>query len=199
MAKMWTKKEEAFLKKHYRKMSNGELAEKFSVSPESIRKKEKRLGLVREHPRRKKEKEVARPAFRKWTKKEELYLRKYYLKETNAQLAKKFKTTSKAVEKKLWRMGLKRKSKSSRLSEEERRKKIGDFLREKYQPLTVEKKVDTSRSRAIAQFDLAIKLYYAKKYKQAEKAFKKIGKEFSNLEDLVYKAKQYIKFCLEKR
>jgi len=133
-----------------------------------------------------------------WTKKEELYIRLHYLKETNAELAKRFKTTPKSAEKKLYRLGLKRRGKKSRVAEEKRKKRIENFLREKRSP-GEEKGIDEDRSRAIAQFDVAIKLYYAKKYRKAEKAFEKISKEFSNFNDLVYKAEQYIRFCLDKK
>ncbi len=202
MAGIWTKKEEDFLKKHYRKMSSEDLAKKFGVSPAAVRKKEKRLGLVREHPRRKGEKKTARPLSRKWTGKEEEYLREHYLKKTNAELAKEFKTTLKSVEKKLWRMGLKRRKgrkvdKDSE-GEGERRSGIEELFREKGQSMR-EGRIDEQRSRAVAQFDVAIRFYYARKYAKAAKEFGKISKDFVDIGDIVYKAKQYVKFCLDKK
>ena len=203
MAGIWSKKEEDFLKKHYRKMSSGDLAEKFGVSPDAVRKKEKRLGLVREHPRRKGEKKIARPLSRKWTGKEEEYLRAHYLEKTNAELAKRFKATVKSVEKKLWRMGLKRRKggKVNKNSEGEGAKGSGieELFRRKRQLRGRDRKMEEQRSRAIAQFDVAIRFYYAKKYVEAAKEFEKISKNFVDVTDIVYKAKQYIKFCLDKK
>ena len=155
------------------------------------------MGLIREHPRRRKEKKVAPSVSRKWTKKEELYIRGHYLKETNAELAKRFKATPKSVEKKLWRMGLKRRGRSSRVSGEERKRRIEKFLRGEHQPRE-ERKIDEQHSLAIEGFGAAIQLYYAQKYKQAESAFGKLIKDFAGVYDIVYKAKQYIKFCLNK-
>ncbi len=202
MAGIWTKKEEDFLKKHYRKMSSEDLAKKFGVSPAAVRKKEKRLGLVREHPLRKGKKKVALPPSRKWTGKEEEYLREHYLEKTNAELAKRFKTTVKSVEKKLWRMGLKRR-KGKKVDKDsegagKKRSKIEELFREKPQ-LEREKRITEQRSRAIAQFDTAIRFYYAKKYAKAAKEFEKISKDFVDIGDIVYKAKQYIGFCLDKK
>lgn len=201
MVKSWLKKEEDFLKKHYQRMSIEDLAKKFDVSPAAIRKKEKKLGLLREHsPRKgeKKKKKVTPPVSRKWTEKEEDYLRKHYLKKTNVELAKRFRTTAKSVEKKLWRMGLKKRGKSAKDREEERRRKIEEFLGRKRQVIK-EKKVDEHRSQAIAEFDVAIRFYYDKKYKKAEVAFKKVIKDYADVSDIVYKAKQYAKFCLDKK
>lgn len=200
MARTWMKKEEEFLKKHYRKMSIEELAGKFDVFPDAIRRKEKRLGLIREHPHRKKEKKIAPSAPRKWTEKEELYLRENYLKESNIKLAERFRTTPKSVEKKLWRMGLKkRKVKKVDMSlGGERKKGIEEFLRRQLHPIKKEEKVDERRPQAIARFEAAIQLYYAKKYEQAESSFGKLIKDFADLYDVVYKAKQYTKFCQSK-
>jgi DNA-binding CsgD family transcriptional regulator len=202
VARIWAKKEEDFLRKHYRRMSSGELAKKFGVSPDAVRKKEKRLGLVREHPRRKGEKKVTLPPSRKWTGKEEEYLREHYLEKTNAELAKRFKTTLKSVEKKLWRMGLKRRkgkevNKDSG-GEGERRSRIKELFREKPRPGR-ERRIAEQRSRAIAQFDVAVRFYYAKKYVKAVTEFEKLSKDFVDIGDIVYKAKQYIKFCLDKK
>lgn len=199
MAKIWTQKEEDFLKKHYRKMGGEELAKKFDVSPEAVRKKEKRLGLIREHPRLKKKKKIVPSPPRKWTEEEERYLQEHYLEEPNIELAKRFRTTLRSVEKKLWRMGLKRRQKGVDSSPpgEEREKKIEEFLGEKHRP-GGEKEIDQQRSRAIEGFEAAIQLYYARKYRPAESAFGKLVKDFANVHDIVYKAKQYIKFCLNK-
>lgn len=195
--KIWTKREGGFLKRYYRKMNSEELAKKFGVSPEAIRKKEKELGLIREHPRRRKEKRVAPSVSRKWTKKEELYIQEHYLKETNAELAKRFKVTPKSVEKKLWRMGLKRRRKGHPVSGEGRKTSVERFLQEGYRAKE-EKKIDEQRFLVIEEFEAAIQLYYARKYKQAEGAFGRIVKDFAGVHDLVYKARQYIKFCLNK-
>ncbi len=209
MAKMWTKKEEGFLKKHYRKMGGEELAKKFDVSPEAIRRKEKRLGLVREHPCRKKEKKTILSLPKKWTEREEQYLREHYLEKSNVKLAKKLKTTPKSVEKKLWRMGLKRRKRgadrspgegrereSGKKGEKERR--IEKFLREKH-PSEGEKKIDEQRPRAIEGFEAAMRLYCAQKYRPAESAFRRLVKDFADVHDIVYKAKQYLKFCLNRK
>ena len=201
MAKSWSKEEEDFLKKHYRKMSIEDLAEKFGVSPAATRKKEKNLGLLREHSplkQEKKKKKVAPPVFRKWTEKEEGYLGKHYLKKTNAELAERFGTTAKSVEKKLWRMGWKRRRRTAKDREEERRRRIEEFL-ERKRPVVKEKKVDGCRSRAIAEFDVAIRLYYDKKYNKAVAGFEKVIKDYADIGDIVYKAKQYIEFCLDKK
>ena len=198
MAKVWTKKEEGYLKKHYRGMSGRELAEKFAISPDAVRRKEKKLGLIREHPSRKKGKKKVHIVPRKWTREDELYIRGHYLKKTNAELAEKFKTTPKSVEKKLWRMGLKRRGEKPGVTEEERRR-IKEFLREKNHLAGGMVKVNEYRSRAIVQFDEAIKLYHEKKYRQAERLFGKLIKDFSNVHDIVYKAKQYAGFCRDKK
>jgi len=193
------KKEEEFLKKNYLKMTSEELASQFDVSPNAIRKKEKSLGLIREHPHRKEGKKITPSLLRKWTKKEDLYLQKNYWKESNIKLAGRFRTTPKAVEKKLWRMGLKkRKAKKVNMSPEgERKKGIEEFLRQLH-PIREEEKVDERLPQAIARFEAAIRLYYAKKYEQAESAFGEITKDFAGLYDIIYKAKQYIKFCQSK-
>jgi len=202
MAKRWSKKEEDFLKKHYRTMGREKLAKRFSVSPDAVRLKGKSLGLVRKEARpkkvRKEKKKVVSAVSKRWTLKEEHYLKKHYVTKTNVELAERLKTTSKSVEKKLWRMGLKRKKKVSKVSVEDRNRRIREFLKEA-RPAEVEKKTDEHRSRAVAQFDAAINLYYAKKYKQAESAFGKVVKDFTDVYDIVYKAEQYIGFCLDKK
>lgn len=198
MAKQWTKADEKYLKRYAPKMDIEKLAEKFEVSPEEIRRKEKSLGIIREHARRKKvrKKKVQPPSAKDWTKKEEQYLKNHFEKMRNTELAKKFKTTVKSVESKLRRMGLKRRRKSAILPEEERRRKIEEILRERHRRLG-EERINNRRPEAIAQFDRAVRLFHAKKYKRAEAVFGKIVKDFGNSIDIVYKAKQYIKLCQE--
>ncbi|MCD5391048.1 hypothetical protein LR007_04200, partial [candidate division NPL-UPA2 bacterium] len=140
MAKRWTKKEERALKKYSSKMSIEELAKKFGVSSVEVRKKEKSLGIIREHPHRKKVgKKVLRPSTRKWTRREAEYLRNHFEKMTNVELAKRFKTTAKSVESKLRRMGLSRTRKSIIVPEEERKRKIEEILREMRKQVREEK------------------------------------------------------------
>ncbi len=196
MAKRWTKKEERALKKYSSKMSIEELAKKFGVSPSEVRKKEKSLGIIREHARRKKvKKKVLPPPTRKWTKREAEYLRKHFEKMTNVKLAKRFKTTAKSVESKLRRMNLRRRRKPIIIPEEERKRKMEEILREMRKQVREEKIGGNRRGEAIAKFDRAVQLYYAKKYERAEAAFGKIVKNFGNAIDIVHKSREYIKLC----
>lgn len=198
--KTWDKRQITYLKKHYRKMTAAELAEKFGLSPSSIRSKEKALGLVRKHPARTRKKPLKKviASARKWTKSEELYVGKYYLKKTNAQLAKKFKTTPKSVEKKLYRMGLKRRIGATRLSHEEKQRRIEAFLLERH-PKIIDQTAIQQRKEAIAQYEKAMKFYYKEEFETAEEAFKNITENFADTRDVVYKAKQYIGFCKRKK
>ncbi len=134
---------------------------------------------------------------KKWTKREEIYLRNHFEKMGNIELAKKFKTTVKSVESKLRRMSLSRRRKSTIIPGEERKRKIEEILSERRQRLREEGRGDNHRPEAIAQFDRAVRLYYAEKYERAEAAFGKIVKDFRNTIDVVHKAKQYIKLCQE--
>jgi Zn-dependent peptidase ImmA (M78 family) len=66
MAKNWTEKEEQYLKDHFEKKNNAELAEKFGVTAKSIESKLGRLKLRRAKPAKPtktaKEVKVAKPA-----------------------------------------------------------------------------------------------------------------------------------------
>ncbi|MCK4437373.1 hypothetical protein KAU86_05435 [bacterium] len=198
MAKRWTKGEEKALRRYSSKMSIQELAKKFGVTPGEVRKKEKSLGIIREHTPRKKVRRKAPPSStRKWTEREAQYLKNHFEKMTNAQMAKKFKTTAKSVESKLRRMGLRRERKSAVIPEEERKRKIGEILKEMRRRLEEERAGENHRGEAIARFDQAVQLYHTKKYERAESAFGKIIKDFGNVIDIVRKARQYIKLCQE--
>lgn len=52
-----------------------------------------------------------------------------------------------------------------------------------------------ARSKAIAQFEKGILLYYDRRYQEAIIEFQKVMDNFNMVIDVVYKAKQYMKFC----
>lgn len=126
--------------------------------------------------RKKKEVKMER---KKWFKKEEEYLLKYYQRKTNQELAKHFNVTSKSIETKLHRIGV-------------RRKKVKEKLRPVKPEHKIKPPMDEKRRQAIAIFDSAIRLYYKGSNKEALKEFKKIVENYSSVIDVARRAKEFL-------
>jgi Zn-dependent peptidase ImmA (M78 family) len=96
VTKRWTEEEEQYLREHFKKMTNTELAKKFGVTKISIQRKLSRLGLIRQQQK-------------KWTTEEENYLIEHYETLSDHDLAEYFEVTVVSIKRKLNRLKLKRK------------------------------------------------------------------------------------------
>lgn len=94
--KLWTVKEELYIKKYYNTKSISEIAKVLKRSYNAVQRKAQSLNLC-----------VPKPTeHREWTEKEELYLERYYEKRGVDFIAKKFNRTPQSIKRKAQNMGL---------------------------------------------------------------------------------------------
>jgi DNA-binding CsgD family transcriptional regulator len=117
--RVWTDKEDDYLKKHFPQKKNKEIAKKINRSIHSVCHRAKLMGLKKDG------------AFVAWEKEEITYLKKYYKKTTYEDLAEHFGRTLGAVKYKVEELGLVKNPPYKKWTEEEY-----EFLRKNYHTMT---------------------------------------------------------------